>query len=120
MLGRARRDTGDVNGAIAAFRNAIPLNPNRAGARDLAKVLAPRGELEEARGVWEKTLQGNPPDYDPWDGYAQLCAFLGNEEAYLLARKALLERFRDSTDHWAIAERDSLACLLLPASGEEL
>ena len=36
------------------------------------------------------------------------------------ARKALLERSGDSTDHWAMAERDSLACLLLPASGEEL
>ena len=27
---------------------------------------------------------------------------------------------RDSTDHWAMAERDGLACLLLPASEEEL
>src|SRR5262249_24776623 len=27
---------------------------------------------------------------------------------------------RDSTDNWTIAERDSLACLLLPASGDEL
>ena len=32
----------------------------------------------------------------------------------------MLERFGDSPDHWTIAERDSLACLLLPASGEEL
>src|SRR5262249_62303297 len=58
--------------------------------------------------------------YDAWDGYAQLCAFLGDEGAYGLARTALLERPRDRTDPWAMAERDSLACLLRPASGEEL
>ena len=120
MLGRALHDAGDTDGAIAAFRKAIPLTSNRAGARDLARALAPRGGLEEARALWGRLLEASPPDYDPWDGYAQLCAFLGNEEAYRWARKALLERPRDSTDHWAMAERDSLACLLLPASGEEL
>jgi tetratricopeptide (TPR) repeat protein len=65
-------------------------------------------------------LETSPPDYDPWDGYAQLCAFLANDEAYRWARKALLDRSRDSTDHWAMAERDGLACLLLPISGNEL
>ena len=120
MLGRALHDAGDTDGAIAAFRNAIPLTSNRAGARDLARALAPRGGLEEARALWAKQLEASPPAYDPWDGYAPLCAFLGNEEAYRWARKALLDRPRDSTDHWAMAERDSLACLLLPASGEEL
>jgi tetratricopeptide (TPR) repeat protein/tRNA A-37 threonylcarbamoyl transferase component Bud32 len=120
LLGRALHDAGDVDGAIAAFRQAVPLTSNRAGARDLARALAPRGGLEEARALWAKLLETSPPDYDPWDGYAQLCAYLGNEQAYRWARKALLERSRDSADHWAIAERDSLACLLLPASGEEL
>jgi tetratricopeptide (TPR) repeat protein/tRNA A-37 threonylcarbamoyl transferase component Bud32 len=120
MLGRALRDTGDTDGAISAFRNAIELNPNRAGGRDLAKVLAPRDKLEEARAVWEKILKDDPPDYYPWDGYAPLCAFLGNEKAYHRARKALLKHERESTDHWTVAERDSVACLLLPASGDEL
>jgi tetratricopeptide (TPR) repeat protein len=120
MLGRALRDAGDLDGAIAAFRKASALPSNRAGARDLARALAPRDGMEEARVLWGKALAAFPPDYDPWDGYAQLCAFLGNEQAYRWARKALLERERDSTDHWAMAERDSLACLLLPASGAEL
>jgi len=120
LLGRALHDAGDTDGAIAAFRKAIPLTSNRAGARDLARALAPRGGLEEARALWAKQLEASPPDYDPWDGYAQLCAFLGNEEAYRWARKALLERPRDSTDHWAMAERDGLACLLRPASEDEL
>ncbi|MDG3005408.1 serine/threonine-protein kinase [Paludisphaera mucosa] len=120
LLGRALHDAGDVDGAVAAFRKAVPLTSNRAGARDLARALAQRGGLEEARDVWAKFLKTSPPDYDPWDGYAQLCAFLGNDDAYRWARKALLERARNGADHWSIAERDSLACLLLPASGEEL
>jgi serine/threonine-protein kinase len=120
MLGRALREAGDTDGAISAFRNAIRLNPNRTGARDLASALAPRGQLEEARTVWENILAGDQPDHDPWYGYAQLCAFLGRDEAYRQARTALLERFADSPDHWTTAERDSLACLLLPPSEEEL
>jgi tetratricopeptide (TPR) repeat protein len=120
MLGRALRDTGDADGAITAFRKAMALNPNGACARDMARAQAPRGRLEEARVVWEKNLEDDPADYDPWYGYAQLCAFLGNEEAYRRARKALLKRFGDTTNDWVIAERTSLACLLLPASGEEL
>ena len=96
MLGRALHDAGDTDGAIAAFRKAIPLpSSNGAVARDLARALAPRGGLEEARALWEKALEASPPDYDPWDGYAPLCVFLGNEEAYRRARKALLERFRE-------------------------
>jgi serine/threonine-protein kinase len=121
VLGRVLRDTGDEEGAIAAFSKAIELNPNGAGARDLARVLAPRGELEKARVAWEqKILQGALPDYERWYGYPQLCAYLGNEEAYRRACKTLLERSRDNTDNWTIAERDSLACLLLPSSGDEL
>jgi eukaryotic-like serine/threonine-protein kinase len=121
MLGRALHDAGDKDAAIVAFRKAISLPAsNGAGARDLARALAPRGGLEEVRALWEQQLRASPQDYDPWDGYAQLCAFLGNEEAYRWARNALLERPRDSTDHWAMAERDSMTCLLRPASAEEM
>jgi serine/threonine-protein kinase len=121
MLGRALYDTGDADRAIAAIRTSLrAANPNRAGVRDLAQVLVPRGQLEEARVAWEKVLQDDPPEFDPWDGYPQLCAFLGNEDAYRRSCKALLDRFEGNTDHWAIPERSCLACLLLPASGEEL
>jgi serine/threonine-protein kinase len=120
MLGRALHDSGDTDGAIGAFRKAIPLSSNRCAPRDLARALAPRGGLEEARVHWAKLLEASPPEYDPWDGYAQLCAFLGNQDAYEWARRALFKRPRDSTDFWAMAERDGLACLLLPASDQEL
>jgi serine/threonine-protein kinase len=120
MLGRALRDMADTDAAIASFRKAIELNPNRAGGRDLARVLAPRGGLEEARVVWQKILHDDPPDHEPFYGYAQLCAFLGNETAYRRACKALLDRPADGNHHWTDLERDSLACLLLPASGDDL
>jgi serine/threonine-protein kinase len=120
LLGRTLRDVGDLDGAISALRIAIFLNPNRTGARELARALAGTGRLEEARGVWNKILEGNPPEYDPWYGYAQLCAFLGQEEEYRRARKSLLERFGISTLDEVSAERNSLACLLLPASAAEL
>jgi tetratricopeptide (TPR) repeat protein len=120
MLGRALRDAGDADGAITAFRKAITLNPNRTGARDLARVLAQRGRLEEARVEWERTLKGDQSDHDPWYGYAQLCAFVAQEEPYRRARKVLLDRFRDSILPWTSAEQDSLACLLLPCSGDDL
>jgi tetratricopeptide (TPR) repeat protein len=118
LLGRVLLATGDVAGAIAAFRKAAALNPIGEGARDLKRILVPGG-LAEALVTWEKILERHPPTYDSWYGYAQLCLFLGKEEAYRRARKALLERFGE-TNNWIVAERSSLACLLLPASGDEL
>src|SRR5262245_43019068 len=97
MLGRALRKSGDVDGAIAAFRKAITVNRNCLAIRDLARVMATRGGLEQVRVVWEKMLEGDPPNYDACYGYAQLCAFLGEEEAYHRACKALVERFGNDT-----------------------
>src|SRR5262249_49721353 len=62
----------------------------------------------------------DPPEHDAWYGYAQLCLFLGNKEAYVRARRAMLKRFGNTTDDWIVAERTSLACLLLPDPGDEL
>ena len=57
LLGRALLGAGDTDGAIAAFRQARALNPDRFVAADLAKALAPRGGLEEARAAWEDALE---------------------------------------------------------------
>jgi serine/threonine-protein kinase len=120
MLGKALRGAGDADGAIAAFREAVTLSSNYPVGRELAWALATSGGLEEARATWETFLQTDPPDADSWYGYAQLCLFLGKEEAYRRARKALLNRFGDTANDWVVAERTSLACLLLPDSGDEL
>jgi serine/threonine-protein kinase len=119
-LGKALLETRDSEGAVAAFQKSFELNPNGAVVRDLAKALAPNGRLEEARRVWERVLDRDPPDHQSYYGYAQLCLFLGKEEAYRRARKALLDRFGGTTNDWVVAERTSLACLLRPAPEDDL
>src|SRR5262249_10502795 len=51
LLGKALLRAGDPDGAIAVFRRARALNPDRFVAADLARALAPRGGLEEARAA---------------------------------------------------------------------
>jgi serine/threonine-protein kinase len=119
-LGRALRDTGDVDGAIDAFRQTVALNSEMAVVKDLAKLLAPRGGLDEVRVAWQKHLDGSPPDHESWYGYAQLCLFLGDEEAFGRNRAAMLDRFGGAATEWYEAERTSLACLLRPTGGDEL
>jgi serine/threonine-protein kinase len=120
MLGQALRGAGDSEGAIAAFRQSVAHKPGYEVAKELVWCLAPRGELEEARAAWEKFLECDPPDHEAWYGYAQLCLFLGNREAYRRARRDLLKHFGSTSNDWVVAERTSLACMLLPDSGDEL
>jgi serine/threonine-protein kinase len=119
MQGRALQEIGDAEGAIAAFRQAVTLNPNYPAAKELANALSPRDGLEEARAAWAKFLERDPADHGSWFGYAELCLFLDQENDYRRARRDLLERFGGTTDPYA-AERLSRACLLRPATGDEL
>jgi serine/threonine-protein kinase len=120
LLGRALRSQGDSDGASVAFRKALALNPYCAVGKELANAAGGRGGLEEARVAWENLVSGDPPSHDAWYGYAELCLYLGNRQAYRLARERLLERFGETENDWICAERTSQACLLLPAAGDEL
>jgi tetratricopeptide (TPR) repeat protein len=109
-----------LDDAIAENQEAFRLDPNYARARNwLLDTLAPLGRLEEVRAAWENALAGNLPEHEAWFGYAELCLYLNNEDAYRRNRTALLGRFANTTDP-AIAERTARASLLLPATGEEL
>jgi serine/threonine-protein kinase len=119
LLGRCLRQAGDADGAVAALREAFDLNPSRSAIGELATALAPAGRLEEARAEWEKMLRTDPPDHNAWYGYAQLCLFLGDVDEYRRARAAILRRF-GATNDWVVAERTSLAGLLLPVQGDDL
>jgi serine/threonine-protein kinase len=119
MLGRALLDSGDAEGAIAAFRQSVALNPNSDAAKELTTALTQTGRLEEARAAWEKRLELDPPGHDAWYGYAELCLFLGREEDYRRARQELLKRFGAATNPFD-AERTARACLLLPGTDDEL
>ena len=118
-LGRALRDTGDEDAAINAFRRALTLYSEVDVIKDLAKLLARRGGLSEARVAWQKHLDGNPPDHQSWYGYAQLCLFLGNENAFCQGRTDMLDRFNGLTLEWYEAERIALTCMLSPAGEDE-
>jgi serine/threonine-protein kinase len=78
-----------------------------------------QGLLEEARVAWQTVLDGNPLDHNAWFGYAELCLFIGREDEYRRARQDLLARFF-ITDNPYFAERTGRACLLRPATGDEL
>ena len=99
---------------------AIVLDPKRADPRRLVpSELLRQGRLEEARVAWQTALEGNPLDHNSWFGYAELCLFLGREDEYRRARQDLLARFLVTHNPY-FAERIGRACLLLPATGDEL
>ena len=68
-------------------------------------LLIPKGDLEEARVVWRMHLERDPSDDDAWYGYAPLCLYLGNQNAYRLARTALLDHYKNANPNWIVAER---------------
>ena len=76
------------------------------------------GKDHEARDAWQEKLAADPPDHDDWFGYAELCLFLGDEADYRRAPPRLLARFGKATTRRHRTDRS--ACLLLPATGDEL
>src|SRR5262249_23867852 len=57
--------------------------------------------------------------HEAWFGYAELYLFLGQQDEYRRARRALLDRF-GATKSQYIAEPVGRACLLLPGTEDEL
>ena len=119
LLGDELRDKGKVVEAMDRYRQAIALDPKvTAAQRGIRLILMREGRLEEACLAWKKAIDANPPEHDAWDGYAELCLFLGQEAEYRRVRGLLIERFHSETDP-NIAERTGRACLLMPTSAEE-
>ncbi len=119
-LGRLLRTAGRLREASEHFRAAAEIGPqNFAARRDLRGVLMRLGESDRVRDDWRTELAGLPVEHEAWDGYAELCLFLGSPSDYHEACRTLLARFGTTTDPY-IAERTSRACLLLPASEDEI
>jgi hypothetical protein len=70
-------------------------------------------------GSGRRPLEADPPGHEAWFGYAELCLFLGHDDDYRQARRDLLRRFGATSDPY-IAERVARACLLLPASDDDV
>jgi len=107
--------------AVDEFRKAAQLVPEKRAQwkRDVRKLQLRLGRGAEALAEWKQDLAARPPTHDDWFGYAELCLFLGDEAEYRSARRDLLAQFSTVTDR-GVAERAGRACLLLPASEDEL
>jgi tetratricopeptide (TPR) repeat protein len=61
MLGRRLEDTGDVDGALKAFRRALELDPGSAEIQvELATLFARQGRVAEARAAAEAGAKADP------------------------------------------------------------
>jgi serine/threonine-protein kinase len=119
-LANALRARGRLNEAYEHFKEVIRVDPNNALVQNgIASVLLPQRRGREAQLGWQKALADNPPDFNAWAGYAELCLFLGQQEEYRRARKSLLDLF-GATKVLHIAEPVGRACLLLPGTNDEL
>jgi serine/threonine-protein kinase len=120
VLGIHLEHTGRYAEALPHYRQAVALDPKSGYDRSrLRAILVLLGRGDEARVAWQRSLEADPPGHDAWYGYAEFCLFLGREDEYRRARRALLAKFGATTDP-AVAERAARACLLRPVTGDEL
>ena len=112
---------GNDTEAIALYRQALAAYPrDRGSLSGLRSLLLAQGRREEVLADWRKTIESDPVlPHSEWQGYAELCLFLGKEEEYRRTCQVLLGRFGASNDA-SIAERTGRTCLLLPVSEDTL
>jgi serine/threonine-protein kinase len=120
-LGQFLEKTGRFAEALPHYRQAVALAPKAANFQHqlLRANLVRLGRGDEARAAWQRSLEADPPEHEAWDGYPEFCLFFGREDEYRRARRALLAKFGATTDP-AAAERTARACLLRPATEDEL
>jgi tetratricopeptide (TPR) repeat protein len=112
--------TGRYAEALPHHRQVVALAPkNRLFQNGLRALLVRLGRGDEARVDWQRSLEADPPEHNAWDGYAEFSLFLGQEDEYRRARQALLAKFGATTNPY-VMQRTALACLLRPATGDEL
>jgi eukaryotic-like serine/threonine-protein kinase len=125
-LGDALLETNRREEAEAKYREALALCGSlpfegvyeqvRGG---LFKVMARGGAWEQGIADIQAGVAGRPGSIQAWYGYAELCAYLGRDDDYRDARAELLSLFGESTEP-LVCESVARACLLLPASSDEL
>jgi tetratricopeptide (TPR) repeat protein len=119
-LGRCLAAKKKYDEALETQRQAIALDPKCWEAhRELRSIAFELHQLEKAQIAWREWLAQGPRDLEAWDGYAEFSLFLRDEAEYRRTRTELLKRFGKISDARA-AERVGRACLLLPASQDEL
>src|SRR5262249_5242523 len=119
-LGNTLTVRGRYAEALDQYREAAALDPKTSSTRSqIRSILVQLGRGEEARAAWQTALDADPPEHDAWSGSPEFCPFLGREEESRRARRALLDKFAAATAP-LVAARPARACLLLPATEDEL
>jgi eukaryotic-like serine/threonine-protein kinase len=119
MLGQCLELLGRKDEAMVEYRLALSFDASDSIARSRIVPTTRAIDALELRWVtWKGSLENDPPDYEKWNGYLELCLYLGHEDEYHRARIRVLALFGNTTDAH-VAERAGRACLLLPASQEE-
>jgi serine/threonine-protein kinase len=103
------------------LRHLLALDAKSVGSRPrLRTALIQRGRVDEALFAWKAAIDAYP-QHDMHYGYAEYCLFLGRGEEYRRERRDLLAGFGTLPNLNPFAkERIARACLLRPASGDEL
>jgi eukaryotic-like serine/threonine-protein kinase len=120
-LANALRGKGQFDEAYEHSRLALRLDPMNVEARKcLTCVLFRKERGPEALADWRQALAAhNPSEPEVWNGFAELCLFLGHEEEYRRVRRDLLARFGETPSPY-YAEPLGRCCLLLPGTEDEL
>jgi serine/threonine-protein kinase len=119
-LANALRRKGRLDEAQRHFRQVLRLDPGNWQAQDgIRSVLVQQGRWRDAQADWRTTLDAAPAGLNDWNGYAELCLFLGDQDEYGRVRRLLLNRFGATTAPH-IAEPIGRACLLAPGADEEI
>ncbi len=120
FLAESLKDRGRIRDAIPVYQQCLSLrvpDPRPAGVlRRLQSLQQGRGE--EARSAWQLWLNDVPREHCLWEGYAELCAFVGNQEAYHGACDVLLASIE--ADDVRAAGRVGFTCALSPRSDAEI
>jgi Flp pilus assembly protein TadD len=112
-LGRAYSDQGKLPDAIAAYREAIRLNPNDARAHhNLSQCYAIRGEWDKAAAQTGTAIKLAPSDDILWMRHATFLLRSGDIKGYRLACKVMVEK-GGRTKNPFIAHRVAWTCFLL-------
>jgi eukaryotic-like serine/threonine-protein kinase len=118
-LANVLRVKGRLDQARDHYQQAIRVDPRNSEVQNgLRSVLLRQGLGTEVLVGWRKVLEANPPTHDAWSGYAELCLFLGEDEEYRRACRALIERFGATTSPY-VAEPVGRALLLVPGADGE-
>jgi predicted TPR repeat methyltransferase len=108
-LGLLLQQRGDAAGALAAYREAVAINPADAGALcNLGNVLRQQGSAEEAEAAYRRALSAKPEHAESNNNLGMMLSERGRHaEALACYRKALgaNPRFVDALNNAAVATR---------------